>query len=88
VLCFGFGNPVPIVDVNVRRILGRYLGLAPNTKDDAYRRLAWALLPLDDPVGFNRALLDLGALVCTARDPRCEKCPITEGCAYLKNHEI
>lgn len=81
VLCFGFEIPVPIVDVNVRRVLGRYFGLAEGVDDGAYWAVASRLLAPGDAAEFNWALLDLGALVCAARGPKCEGCPLAKGCS-------
>ena len=68
VACFAFDAQLTTVDVNARRVLARALG-----RDDA-----------PPPTGraweWNQALFDLGATVCLARIPRCERCPLAEGC--------
>jgi len=68
VACFAFDAQLTTVDVNARRVLARALG-----RDDA-----------PPPTGraweWNQALFDLGATVCVARIPRCERCPLAEGC--------
>lgn len=85
ILCFGCGQAAQIVDVNVRRILGRYFGIDPRARKDAvYWDMAWRLLPVDWATDFNRALLDLGALVCTARKPGCGRCPLSANCTAQK----
>ena len=68
IACFAFGAQLTTVDVNVRRVLTRALG-----QEDAPppRGRAWE---------WNQALFDLGATVCLARVPRCEQCPLAEGC--------
>ena len=81
VLCFGFGRRSVLVDTNTVRITGRVFGREKarrwQLRLDLYR-LAGADGP-DAP--FNYALLDLGALVCTAGRPRCGQCPVSSHCA-------
>ena len=81
VLCFAFGRPSVLMDTNTVRIARRVLG---NT-DLPNWRLRLALHELAGPtgadVGWNQALLDLGALVCTARAPKCGECPVRASCA-------
>lgn len=70
---------VPAVDVNVRRVLERRAGrlLTPKEADAAYRRTGRPLRSRDRFL----AIMDLGAAVCRARDPRCDGCPLRRGCA-------
>ena len=76
--CTRDGN-VPAIDVNVRRVLERRAGrlLTPREADAAYRRTGRELEGRDRFL----AIMDLGAMVCRARDPRCEECPLRRGCA-------
>src|SRR6202035_4138265 len=81
VACFAYRQPVPVVDTNVRRVVARAVhGLADAGTPSAKRDHAdvSALLPNDDtaPV-FSVALMELGAIVCTARAPRCGICPLS-----------
>lgn len=85
VACFAYGRRVPVVDINVRRVVARaVLGQADAGSPSAVRDLAEvdALLPEDDsaPV-FSAALMELGATVCTARSPKCGVCPLAS-CAW------
>jgi A/G-specific adenine glycosylase len=84
---FAHGLPVPVVDTNVRRVLARALGgsaLAAPSLTAAETRLAATALPADasDALAWNVAAMELGALVCTARSPSCERCPIADLCAW------
>lgn len=88
VAAFAFGRRVPVVDTNVRRVVaravaGRGEAGAPSTARDL--AAVDALLP--DEAGpaarFSVALMELGALVCTARAPRCAECPLRSRCAWL-----
>ena len=76
VACFAYEKPVPTVDTNVRRVLER--AFAP--KD------VWAFAGKITPTNgktawkFNQALMELGALVCRARNPACPECPVRQAC--------
>lgn len=83
---FAFGQRHPVVDINIRRVIARaVLGLAapgPAAKRDLLDMEA--LLPeLDaDAALFTIGVMELGALVCVARSPRCGACPIAEHCRW------
>ncbi|MDF1480062.1 A/G-specific adenine glycosylase [Leifsonia sp. H3M29-4] len=87
VAAFAYGVRVPVVDTNVRRVIARaVLGQGEAGPPSTRRDLAAmnALLP-EDPADarlFNAAVMELGAIVCTARAPRCEVCPIAEACRW------
>src|SRR6185437_921732 len=79
-----YGRREPLVDGNVARVLARLEGMdEPVRSPSAVRRL-WAiaarLLPDEQPGRFNEALMELGATVCTPRDPRCDVCPVARFC--------
>ena len=85
IACFAYGQRVPVVDTNVRRVVARaVLGLADAASPSPVRDHCEveALLPEDDtaPV-FSAALMELGATVCTARSPDCGICPLAR-CAW------
>jgi A/G-specific adenine glycosylase len=87
VRAFAFGERDVVLDTNVRRVLGRLLGgeaLPPPSMTVAERVRAEAVLPPEPATSatWNVALMELGALVCTARSPRCEACPVTSSCAW------
>jgi A/G-specific adenine glycosylase len=85
IACFAYRRPVPVVDANVRRVVARAVhGLAdagaPSTARD--HADVSALLPDDERAPrFSVALMELGAIVCTARAPRCGLCPL-DRCAW------
>ncbi|WP_445163276.1 A/G-specific adenine glycosylase [Mycobacterium sp. Dal123C01] len=85
VACFAYRQPVPVVDTNVRRVVARAVhGLADAGSPSITRDHAdvSALLPKDGTAPqFSVALMELGAIVCTARAPRCGLCPLSE-CAW------
>jgi len=83
VLCFAFGQRVPLVDESISRIFKRCFGFVPRKAAYADTELwsfAHDLLPATRYCEYNLALLDLGALVCTHKRPRCAVCPIAEIC--------
>lgn len=87
VLAFAFGRRQPVLDTNVRRVLGRLVGgieLPPPAVTVAEKDLATTLLPLDEPTAatWSVGVMELGALVCTAASPRCGDCPVTGSCAW------
>ena len=87
VSCFAFGIPEVVVDTNVRRVLARTLeGKAfPNpTLNRAEALLAAEAMPADPATAntWNVAVMELGALVCVARGPRCDECPVADLCAW------
>ena len=88
VAVFAFGQRHPVVDTNVRRVLARHelgVGLPAGTATTARdRTLVADLLPME-PTAAGRtsvALMELGALVCIAQQPRCADCPLTVDCAW------
>src|SRR6266850_3895154 len=76
VACFAYEKPVPAVDTNVKRVLERVF----RTKD--VWGLAAAIVPKNGKRAwrFNQAIMELGALVCVARKPRCPECPVRSEC--------
>ncbi|MGL5858818.1 MAG: A/G-specific adenine glycosylase [Angustibacter sp.] len=87
VAVFAFGHRHAVLDTNVRRVLSRLVHgqeFPPRALTNAERRTAQALLP-DTATAAARwavAVMELGALVCTARAPACSGCPVTSRCAW------
>jgi A/G-specific adenine glycosylase len=87
VAAFAYGRRAPVVDTNVRRTVARAVaGQGAAGPPSTARDLASVevLLPDEPAVAarFSAALMELGALVCTARTPRCEACPVAALCAW------
>lgn len=88
VAAFAFGDRSVVVDTNVRRVEARVVSgvaQAAPTMTRAEVALAADLLPVDDEdaATWNVAVMELGALVCTARSPRCDDCPVVGSCAWV-----
>jgi A/G-specific adenine glycosylase len=89
VAAFAFGDRVPVVDTNVRRVVARVVDGAGRAGLPAVRRdlaAVESLLPTDRrrAARFSVALMELGALVCTARQPQCAQCPLVDRCAWVR----
>jgi A/G-specific adenine glycosylase len=87
VASFAFGQRHAVLDTNVRRVLARLVAgqqCPPRTVSAAEAAMAEALLPAESGVAprWSVALMELGALVCTATRPRCEDCPVAGACAW------
>jgi A/G-specific adenine glycosylase len=91
IACFAYELPVATVDTNIRRVLWRlFRGIEPvpwPSGERASRALLalgeWALPP-DRAYDWQQALMDLGATICLARRPLCERCPVADCCAALR----
>jgi A/G-specific adenine glycosylase len=82
---FAFGRSHPVLDTNVRRVLGRAISATefpPASVTRAERELAAALVPEQHPELWAVGVMELGALVCTASNPRCDACPVIDRCAW------
>ena len=88
VASIAFSERTPIVDGNVVRVLSRLFAVEgdPSTKPvrDRLWALAAELVPAGAPGAFNQALMELGALVCTSRQPACLVCPVRSSCQALR----
>ena len=90
VACFAYERPVPAVDTNVRRVLSRAFGNAKvGMRNAELWGLASALVPKQGRRAwrFNQALMELGALVCKARNPLCPECPVRDNCRTFASFE-
>jgi A/G-specific adenine glycosylase len=81
---FAFGERAAIVDTNVARVLFRVFVGRGDAKAHVMRRHLWTvsetLVPRKHVFDFNQALMDLGAMVCVARKPKCPICPMLKMC--------
>lgn len=88
VMAFAFGRRSLVLDTNIRRVLARADGgveFPARSETAAERRRAWEFVPEDDQEAalWSVAAMELGALICTAKSPRCVDCPINDRCAWL-----
>jgi A/G-specific adenine glycosylase len=83
-LVCAFDQQLPIVDVNIRRVLSRVFWRMTSPSETRRNNEVWKfaadILPRNQAYAWNQALMDLGATVCTARKPSCDRCPIATNC--------
>ncbi len=81
---FAFRERAAILDTNVARVLFRVFVAKGDPKSHAMKRHLWTLtetlVPTRHVFDFNQALMDFGAMICVARNPKCPVCPMTKGC--------
>jgi A/G-specific adenine glycosylase len=89
IVSIAFDKPAPILDGNVARVLARFHAVRGDPRSGETRRRLWRLaeeiLPERSVSEFNQALMELGALVCAPRAPRCLVCPLREDCAARRD---
>ncbi len=92
ILCFAFSHDVPVIDVNISRLLSRifYKCYTPAQvlPEKSLGQLAEYLLPVGDSYRYHQALMDLGATVCTARAPQCDSCPLLSFCLSAQFRDV
>ena len=83
-----YGTPAPILDGNVTRVLCRLDAIDTDPRDRTTQQLLWKraeeILPDADVGAFNSALMELGATLCTPRNPKCLLCPVQRHCRAAK----
>ena len=83
VASIAFGEAVPVVDGNVRRVLSRVL-FEPNPTEDWLWHEAERVLEPSEPGDWNQAVMELGATICTPKNPLCVTCPVSRHCKALE----
>jgi len=87
-----FGKEEPVVDGNVTRVLARLFRINTPIGTTATTRRLWEeaarLVPGERPGAFNQALMELGATVCTPKQPRCDTCPVAQECQAFAHGEV
>jgi len=87
IAAIAFGQPATPIDGNIARIVARLIALdAPIAiSRGKISKAAAALTPADRPGDYAQALMDLGSMICTPRNPACPVCPLRQDCAAAKN---
>ena len=95
ILALALGQRFPILDGNVRRVLSRHFGVEGSATDRAVVERLWALseecTPAREVDVYTQAIMDLGATVCTSRQPACGQCPVSAHCVARltgRQHEL
>ncbi|GGL64770.1 A/G-specific adenine glycosylase [Sporolactobacillus putidus] len=83
-LSIAFGEPEPAVDGNVMRVMSRVFliddDIAKAKTKKKFEKIVGALIAEADPSAFNQSLMDLGALICRPKKPKCDECPLNAHC--------
>lgn len=84
IACFAFNRDIPVVDVNVQRVLARVVLGADGdaVRPAVVRRLAAEWLPAGEAYRWNQALMDVGATLCRIETPLCTRCPLRAACRF------
>ena len=91
ILCFAYDKSVPLVDVNVARVLGRVASIEVRgdlRRNRKLHKVAAELVPKKKFKEFNWALVDLGALICTSTNPKHRDCPIVSFCKFVAREKF
>lgn len=88
IMSIAFNDPYPLVDANIERVFARLFNLDKPVKEKNTHAFIWQLakemLPKDKARDFNQSLMELGALICIAKNPRCKICPIQSDCEAFR----
>jgi len=83
---FAHHRDAPMLDTNVARLLRRHFGVAATARAGTAElwMLAATMIPKGKGYLINQALMDLGAMICRSRSPRCDLCPLRRSCRFRK----
>ncbi len=91
ILSLGWNLKAPILDGNVKRVLSRYHRVEGHYSTGLVMKELWRLASLHTPSAKNakytQAIMDIGATICTPKNPSCENCPISSHCSAFLNNE-
>ncbi|MCA0446529.1 MAG: A/G-specific adenine glycosylase [Bacteroidetes bacterium] len=83
-----FNESVPVVDGNVFRVFARLTELEDDISRPQTRKLVFEslkeIIPSENPSDFNQAVMELGALICRPKQPKCDECPVAEYCSGFR----
>lgn len=83
-LSIAFNKDFAVLDGNVQRVLARHYGWSHDLKTSEAHKQAWAvaeaLIPKGHAGDYNQAVMDLGATICTPKNPQCDDCPVVSNC--------
>ncbi len=87
---FAFNKPHPAIDGNVCRVISRLFGIFEEINTTVGKRkitdISKEIIPKDDASTYNQAMMEMGALICLPKNPKCEECPVSIHChAFQKN---
>lgn len=84
ILTFAYKKSYPILDANIKRILTRYYGIKDLVEKKETEKKLWKIIfkltPIKNTDFFNQGMMDLGAIICTFKKPKCNLCPLKKNC--------
>lgn len=84
-----FNQPFPVVDGNVERVIARYKGIESDLRKQETKKIikhaTGEMISAEYPGDFNQAVMELGATICTPKNPDCNLCPLSDECIAYKN---
>jgi A/G-specific adenine glycosylase len=88
-----FGQPAPILDGNVIRVLSRLMGIAGDPRSKTVKTKLWRaaealVIAGGDPSRLNQGMMELGALICLPRSPQCPACPLRRDCFAFRQKRV
>lgn len=91
ILSIAFNQPIPVVDGNVLRVFTRFWGIDEDirkntTRDTLFQKLT-PFIEDSVPTLFNQGIMELGALICSPKNPKCNICPLSGTC-YANQHSL
>ncbi len=87
ILAFAYHQPIAILEANVKRIIARVFALKDPSDAELWEG-AELLLNHAEPFNYNQAMMDIGSLICTPKNPKCAQCPASVICVGKKSPEI
>lgn len=78
VLSFAYEQPLPVLEANVKRVLMRVAAISHFT--EALWEIADSFMDKEDPFVYNQAMMDIGSMLCTPKNPNCTACPLSSDC--------
>lgn len=87
ILAFAHHQAYPVMEANVKRILCRFFGIK-TIHDKTLWETAFQLLDKNNPFVYNQAMMDIGATICTPKNPQCNMCPLSKQCQGKATPEL
>ncbi|SNQ60396.1 HhH-GPD family protein [Candidatus Methanoperedens nitratireducens] len=87
ILCFGYNLPEPILDTNTVRVIGRIFGIKitdSSRRSKKFYKIMQDIVLYEEPRRLSLSMIDFAALVCTAKNPRHDLCPLRDICCFYK----
>lgn len=87
ILCFGYNHPEPLLDTNTVRVIGRIFGIKitdSSRRSKKFYEIMQDIVLCEEPRRLSLSMIDFAALVCTAKDPKHDLCPVNKICCFYR----